>query len=322
MKKIISGIQQIGIGVENIEEAWAWYRKYFGMDVCIFEEKAVAEFMLHYTRGKACERHAVLAMNMQGGGGFEVWQHTGIKPNPPSQPLKLGDLGINVCKLKTINAKKAREYFLKEKLQVLSDILTTPNGVKHFFLADPYQNIFQIVEDDFIFVRDKRVNGGTFGAIIGVSDIQNSLKIYQDILHYDQIVYDETGQFADLSSLEGGNHIFRRVLLAHSQRREGAFAKMLGPTQIELVQVLDRAPDKVYEGRMWGDPGYIHICFDINGFDALKQECLEKGFPFTVDSTKARYIKPSIWVMLPVISHTFQIPTGHPLSLWKPVKYL
>jgi catechol 2,3-dioxygenase-like lactoylglutathione lyase family enzyme len=286
MKKIVCGIQQIGIGVENIEEAWAWYRKYFGMDVCIFEEKAVAEYMLHYTEGQPRERHAVLAINMQGGGGFEVWQHTGKKPNPPAQPLLLGDLGINICKIKTADATKAREFFVNENLNVLSDIQITPDGVKQFFLADPYNNIFQFVEEKFVFVPDKRVNGGTYGAVIGVSDIEKSLKLYQDILNYDLIVYDETRKFEDLACLNGGNYTFRRVLLAHSETREGPFAKMFGPTKIELFQVLDRTPEKVYKDRMWGDPGYIHLCFDISGFEALKQECAEKGFPFTVDSTK------------------------------------
>ena len=42
-EKIISGIQQIGIGVSNVHEAWNWYREHFGMDIKIFEDAAVAE---------------------------------------------------------------------------------------------------------------------------------------------------------------------------------------------------------------------------------------------------------------------------------------
>ena len=44
---------------------------------------------------------------------------------------------------------------------------------------------------------------GTYGAIIGVSDINNALKLYQDILDHDEIVYDVEGTFEDLSSLPG-----------------------------------------------------------------------------------------------------------------------
>ncbi len=45
-EKVIRGIQQIGIGVRDVHEAWKWYRKYFGVNVRIFEAEAVAELML------------------------------------------------------------------------------------------------------------------------------------------------------------------------------------------------------------------------------------------------------------------------------------
>jgi len=286
MKKNISGIQQIGIGVEHLDQAWSWYRKYFGMDICIFEEKAVAEFMLHYTNGKPRERHAVLAINMQGGGGFEVWQHTGKKPQPASKEFQMGDLGINICKMKTQNAELLRNYFVEQQLNVLTPILETCDGVKHFFIKDPFNNTFQFIEEASIFINDKKKSGGVFGAIIGVSDIKKSLRVYQDILNYDQIVYDKTATFDDFSALNGGSSEFRRVLLRHSEVRKGAFSRLLGPTEIELIQVLGRTPGSVYEGRIWGDPGFIHLCFDINGFFELRKECERKGFPFTVDSTR------------------------------------
>ena len=49
MSKVISGIQQIGIGVTNLYEAWGWYIKAFGVDIRIFEDDTVAELMLPYT---------------------------------------------------------------------------------------------------------------------------------------------------------------------------------------------------------------------------------------------------------------------------------
>jgi catechol 2,3-dioxygenase-like lactoylglutathione lyase family enzyme len=283
--KIISGIQQIGIGVENLEESWAWYRKYFGMDICVFKERAVAEYMLHYTEGVPRERYAVLAMNMQGGGGFEVWQHTGKKPQPPKEQLSIGDLGINICKMKTADLYQSFEFFEKNKLQLISPILQDPVGIKHFFIKDPYGNIFQFLEDSFVFMTDNKMNGGTYGAVIGVSSIEKSLEVYRDILQYETIVYDKTGVFEDFRSLKGGEKQMRRVLLRHSKDRKGAFAPLMGPTQIELVQVLNESRSSVFEGRMWGDPGYIHLCFDVSGFDALRAECEQKGYPFTVDST-------------------------------------
>jgi catechol 2,3-dioxygenase-like lactoylglutathione lyase family enzyme len=285
-KKIISGIQQIGIGVENLAEAREWYVKHFHMDILVFDEEAVAEYMLHYTEGKPRARHAVLLMNLQGGGGFEVWQHTDKKPQKAEKDFLVGDIGINICKMKSACVQKTYDAFIAEGLDVISTVKQAPDGRLHFFMRDPYGNIFQFVEDKFIFTdKDKYLNGGTYGAMIGVSNIDESLKVYQDTLEYDKVVYDKSGVFSDLESLNGGEQEFRRVLLAHSKQRKGAFSPVFGPTKIELVQVLNRKPEYIYDGRMWGDPGFIHICFDMNGLNALREECAAKGFPFTVDST-------------------------------------
>ena len=64
-----------------MHEAWKWYRKHFSMDILMFDEEAVAELMLAHTDGKPRARHAILALNMEGGGGFEIWQHTDKKPS-------------------------------------------------------------------------------------------------------------------------------------------------------------------------------------------------------------------------------------------------
>src|SRR5512135_3181099 len=100
---VIGGIQQIGIGVSDVKEAWSWYITRFGMDCRIFEEEAVAKLMLPFTDGVPRKRHAVLAINLQSGGGFEIWQHTGKVPQAINGEIMLGDLGITACKIKVKN---------------------------------------------------------------------------------------------------------------------------------------------------------------------------------------------------------------------------
>ncbi len=85
--------------------------------------------------------------------------------------------------------------------------------------------------------------------------------------------------------LPGGNHTFRRVLLRRTEPFSGAFSKVFGTSEIELISVSGRNPLKIFEGRYWGDKGFIHLCYDINGMDNLKEYCSSKGFPFTVDSS-------------------------------------
>jgi hypothetical protein len=41
---------------------------------------------------------------------------------------------------------------------------------------------------------------------------------------------------------------------------------------------------QIFENRFWGDWGFIHLCFDVQGMNALKLRCDEFGTPFTVDS--------------------------------------
>jgi catechol 2,3-dioxygenase-like lactoylglutathione lyase family enzyme len=197
-------------------------------------------------------------------------------------------LGICVAKLKCRSIEKAFAYQQKVKTTILGDISRMPNGQKHFFVRDLYNNIFEFVGEPDFFSNVKRVpSGGAYGAIIGVRDIDESLPVYRDILGYDMILTNETAQFDDFKALPGGDGRFRRVLLRHSEARKGAFAPVLGATQIELVQALDRSPRNIFEGRMWGDPGFIHLCFDMQGMSQMRQLCNDKGFPFTVDSSSS-----------------------------------
>ena len=285
--KKITGIQQVGIGVEDVHEAWKWYREHFGMDIGVFEEAAVAELMLHYTEGKKRARHAVLAFNMQAGGGFEVWQHTGKTPEKPKFAPQLGDIGIFISKMKTQNTEQAFTKMKSDALNILGNVVKTPNNIAHYFIKDPYNNIFQVIENDYLFEKTKSVTGGVYGAIIGVSNIEESLKVYQDILQYDKVVYDETGVFEDFASLPGGDRKVRRILLKHSEVRSGGFAPIYGPSEIELVQLINEKGRDIYENRIWGDPGFIHLCFDTLGMNQLREEVASKGFPFTVDSSES-----------------------------------
>jgi len=281
----INGIQQLGVGVENFEEAWKWYRTHFSMDIRMFEDEAVAELMLPYTGGKPRARHAVLALNMRGGGGFEIWQHTGKKPAPPKFEIRLGDLGINIGKIKTDNISAAYKKFRDSGLNLISPVHKDPVNNDHFYMADFYGNIWEIINKKEVFRRrEKSVIGGVIGAVIGVKNIDESLRIYKDILQYDHILYDIEDNFSDLKELPGGTGKFRRILLKHSDVKNGAFSPFFGSSVIELVQSFDHEPRNIFEDRIWGDPGFIHICFDINGIDTLREKVKKIGYPFTVDS--------------------------------------
>ncbi len=284
MTKIIAGIQQLGIGVSNLSEAREWYKESLGYDVVIFEEAAEAKLMLRYTDGKVQKRHAILTYNMKGGGGFEVWQYTSRKPVAPTFDVQLGDLGIFACKIKSPSVEKAYKKFQAGNVNIISEVCNSPNGKPHFFIKDPFNNIFEIEEGYDWLLKQNKSTGGNSGVIIGVSDIDKSIKFYSEILGYNTVVYDQADIFNDFKDVPGGNMKYRRVLLKHDRKLLGAFSPMLGESTIELVQAIDRKVNKIYKNRLWGDLGYIHLCFDISGMNDLKKECEAAGYPFTIDS--------------------------------------
>ena len=283
---MIAGIQQMGIGVPNVEEAWAWYRKFFGVNVKVFEDAAEAPLMTKYTGGEVHTRTATLALSMEGGGGFEIWQYKSRGTEKAEFEIQLGDYGLYMCRIKSRNIEKSYEYFQTNGAKLISGLLERPDGKKHFIAEDPNGNLFDIVDalDCFSKTNHPSNCGGVAGSLIAVSDMDKSLTLYKDVLGYDQVIYDSTDTFKAYENLPGNGKV-RRVLLGHSKKREGAFAPLLGPTEIELIQHVERTDcRKIFENRYWGDWGFIHLCFDVTNMAQLEEKCKAAGFPFTVDS--------------------------------------
>jgi catechol 2,3-dioxygenase-like lactoylglutathione lyase family enzyme len=282
MQDFISGIQQIGIGVNNARESLRQYAKSFGMDTLVFDDTSEASLMTKYTGGNTYRRRALLSLNMQGGGGFEIWQFKNREPQKPSTLPEYGDIGIFGAKIKCDDVRQAQQVLeLDGALQVYPLQLDGKNEL-HFWVQGSCSNYFDIVPGNHWFKKNgKKPVGGVTGAVIGVSDMSRSLKFYQSILNIDKPVYDITGLSA---GPDGVQRNYRKVLLQKHPNGKGAFGKLLGSIELELVQCLDRVPAKIYENRYWGDCGFIHLCFDVYDMCGLKKYAEANGYTFTVDS--------------------------------------
>jgi catechol 2,3-dioxygenase-like lactoylglutathione lyase family enzyme len=282
---VISGIQQIGVGVPDITQAWAWYRHYFGIDIPIFhEEDTEARLMAAYTGGAVERRTALLAINLQGGGGLELWRFTHRPTRPPRAPVQLGDYGIFAPRIKSRDVPATHRWLSGAGVEPLSPVVRDPAGGAHFFLRDPHGLIFQIVEGDGWFTGGPSLTGGVSGCMIGVSDVERASRLYSEILGYDTVRYDVHGVWADLAGVPGGHAAVRRVSLARRAPPQGPFGRLLGPSIIELIAATGGARRKIYAERDWGDLGFMHLCFDVAGMTALAETCAARGFPFVVDS--------------------------------------
>ncbi len=283
MEQLITGIQQVGIGVTNAAEAKMLYKDLFGMDVLIFEDEAEASLMTQYTGKQLHTRKAILSLNMSGGGGFEIWQYTSREPKHSAEEFCLGDTGIFAVKIKTTDVANAYARFTAQNRTTLSPLFTGPDKRKHFWLRDSNQNLFNIIEGDDWFTATNHC-GGVNGAVIGVTDMERALHFYKDVLGIDEQVYDITSSIMDSPDKPSKDKLFRRVLLKKAVNAQGAFSKLLGGIEIELVEAKNRTVQKIYANRYWGDCGFIHLCFDVLNMDLLKKQSEQKGYPFTVDS--------------------------------------
>ena len=282
MHDYISGIQQIGIGVRDTGEGMLKYKDMFGMNVLIFDDVAEAALMTQYTGGKVHSRRAALTMNLSGGGGFEIWQYKSRTPVAGDHIPEYGDYGIFAGKMKCRDVAAAYEYYKEEGEYTISELYTAPDKTQHFWITDEYGNVFNMVGCQHWFQNNGSITGGVCGAVIGVEDMDRAVTLYRDVLGISDTIYDVTGQFSDVPG--GKAHTFRRVLLRKSQSGKGGFGKLLGDIDVELVQVQDKTPRKIFDGRYWGDLGFVHLCFDVINMDGLKQAAEKNGFSFSVDS--------------------------------------
>ncbi|RTZ01204.1 VOC family protein [Flavobacterium sp. RSP49] len=275
MHNYLSGIQQIGIGVKNAQEAMNVYKSIFGLDVLIFDDVAQAKLMSQYTGNKIHERRAILTMNLQGGGGFEIWQFLDRTPIATNE-VNLGDLGIYSPKIKSLDIKKS--YNRLSNVSGIQVSAITKNGnSSQFWVKDQYGNNFNIVFSSEWFQNGKHDTGGVCGAVIGVSDMERSLHFYKEILGVNEILYDN-------ESTEADGNLYRKVGLFKKATGKGAFNKLLGSVEIELIQILNKTPKKIYENKYWGDCGFIHLCLDVLDMKSLKLHSDKNNYNFTVDS--------------------------------------
>ncbi len=285
MYKRINGLQHVGVGVPNHAESWKWYRKFFGMDIAMFNGEAEAPLMQIYTKGDIINKRAAMILNLQGGLAMEVVSPVSFTATDAKVSFELGDLGIFIAQIKSPDVEKTFTWFKENGADIIGKIQELPFGGKTFYLKDPNGLLFQVIPGGGWYTKLRHVTGGPVGSTVGVTDIDKALTLYADLLGYDKIIFDETSVFEDWkNTVPGGEKKFRRVRLAQSNQPGGGFAKVMADTYIELVQAIDYTPKKIYADRLWGDIGFVHLGFDVRGMKALGKDLAEKGFGFTCDT--------------------------------------
>ena len=127
-------------------------------------------------RGQPQKRHACIAVNLQGGGGFEIWQYSERKPQPVGFDIAVGDLGVFAAKLNCRDIPACQKA-LKAKWDAVSDVSALPDGTPCFYVKDLYGNCFQLVQTDYIYIDEGKLTGGMAGTVVGVTDMDKSIAL-------------------------------------------------------------------------------------------------------------------------------------------------
>ena len=87
-------------------------------------------------------------------------------------------------------------------------------------------------------MNENKVSGGSYGAIIGVSDIE---KARSSLFRYPWVMMKwfmiQLISFPICINLPGGNKECRRVLLKSSEPFKGPFNRIFGQSVIELIKI-------------------------------------------------------------------------------------
>lgn len=279
----VTGIMCLAIGVKDSRAAISWYKNAFGMDVNIFSQTGNTQDFSAITDDKALLRETNFLVNRFGGGGMKITRLLDCEPRPCAFTPRYGDLGIFCGKIKCTDLLSHYERFSIMTDTDISPLMKDPLGHYHFWVRDPFGNFFQVMESDQWYQTPEHTTGGVLGVVVGVKDMDAALPFYRDILGIREVIYDYSGEFSDIPTQGLYRQRYRRILLRKPPSGIGYFSRLWGEIQIELVQPLDRAGRYIYEGRHWGDCGFMHLNFEAANLTTLRQKTMVYDCPLTVD---------------------------------------
>ncbi|MEQ9303632.1 MAG: hypothetical protein RJQ14_06905, partial [Marinoscillum sp.] len=133
---------------------------------------------------------------------------------------------------------------------------------------DPFGNEIRVKQTT---LERKAQFTGVKGCALGVSNLSQSIRFYEKFGY----------QIANTSTQESiaGCDI---VKMNSANRSRGRMGMYFGDNELILIERLDQSGSKIYQDRFWGDPGFIHLCFDVYNLPGWVTYFHHEGFPFTV----------------------------------------
>jgi catechol 2,3-dioxygenase-like lactoylglutathione lyase family enzyme len=293
---MINGMQHIGIGVQNREDSYEFYNNALLLSVPMSKHEGHCTGVVPIIE-KDETRKVIISMNPYGGAAVEVFQYTSKTPVPVPGWIDFSCTGYLFYGVAVQNVKKSVQKILKNKGRIITEATAfTPmndRGWKTAVFTDPFGITGTMVEYPGSFVGYGKKNskiGGIDYIAIGVSDIDRSVDFYKNMLGYDVEIYRDDkndkgiyeGECPEWDSLFGKGRKIKRALLARSEKPQGHFRHFLKGGMIELVEVGGNTGSYNYEGRHWGDIGFMELCFDVSDLKTAIDSLVSRGAELAV----------------------------------------
>jgi catechol 2,3-dioxygenase-like lactoylglutathione lyase family enzyme len=293
---MINGMQHIGIGVQNREESYKFYNNALLFSVPMSKHEGYCSGVVPIIEHDET-RNVIISMNPYGGAAVEVFQYTSKTPVPVPAQVDFLYNGYLFYGVPVKNIEKAVGKVLKNKGRIITDsTVFTPmkdKGWKTAVFTDPFGVTGIMVEypESFVGYGEGTTKiGGVDYIAIGVSDIERSVDFYKNMLDYDVKVYSSKqnskgifeGECPEWDGLFGKGRKIKRALLVKSEKPQGTFKHFLKGGMIELIEAEGNTGKHSYDGRKWGDIGFMELCFDVSDIQPAIDALVSKGADLAV----------------------------------------
>ena len=276
---MINGMQHIGIGVRNREESYKFYNDALLFSVPMSKHEGRCTGVVPIIE-KDETRNVIISMNPYGGAAIEVFQYTSKTPAPVPKLVDFTYNGYLFYGLAVKNIKKSLDIVKKNNGNIITSATAfTPMKDRDWRTAvftDPF-GITGIMVDN-----GSSKNSGIDYVAIGVSNLEQSITFYNTFLGYDIEIYKYEGECPEWDGLFGKDRKIKRALLQRSTKPQGPFRHFLKGGMIELIEVEGNSGKHNYEGRKWGDIGFMELCFDVSDIKGTVDALAAKGVQIAV----------------------------------------
>jgi len=280
---MINGIQHIGIGVSDRDRSYEFYRNALNFTVPISKNTGNCMGVIPFIE-KDEIRNVVIPLNPFGGALVEIFQYTSRTPAPIPKEVSFSYNGFLFYTLKVKNIEKSLERIEQHGGRIVSRKSTFTPMKERGWNTAVFQDIDGI-HGTLLEYPESNVGcgnghpkiGGVEHVAIGVSNIKESTDFYRNILGYDDVLYYTEGSFPEWDTMFGKGKKLKRALLRRTAKPNGLFRHFLRGGMIELIETEDNTGRHNFEGRQWGDIGFMELCFDVTNIDETLESVTKKG---------------------------------------------